>query len=431
MSTGADQRDECTDYTASGRKRRNGWLVWLCASRMAVSISFMMFAGALPALAVAWNMSASEAGSVQSAFNISYAVSLVLTGWLSDRLGARRVFLWSSVATAVAGILVAALARSFESGLILFALFGTVHGGTYTPSIMLVAQGTDPKRRGLAIGLLLGGASLGYAASITLSSSLSAIDSYTSAFMICGGAPTLAALAAWIGIRKLPREATVCDTRSRPQASPTNRSASKLLTLGYTAHCWELLGMWAWLPAFLVSSLSVSTDASALTQGIWIGIAIHISGCISAFSMGHASDRLGRRTVLIALGLLGALCSFGIGWLNQAQSGLILIIAAVYGFSALGDSPVLSTAITETVAPKVLGTALAIRSILGFGAGGLAPLAFGAANDLSPTNYAWVAGFSCLGVGGLLATLFAFCLPHSLFGRGAVSSIETTEEAAP
>jgi MFS family permease len=148
-------------------------------------------------------------------------------------------------------------------------------------------------------------------------------------------------------------------------------------------------------------------------QGVWTGIAIHISGCISAFTMGHASDRIGRRVVLVALGLVGATCSLSIGWFSQASPGVILLFAAIYGFSALGDSPVLSTAITEAVEPHVLGTALAIRSILGFGAGGLAPLTFGAARDLLPGGYGWVAGFSCLGAGGLLAAFFAFALPKS------------------
>ena len=37
--------------------------------------------------------------------------------------------------------------------------------------------------------------------------------------------------------------------------------------------------------------------------------------------------------------------------------------------SALGDSSVYSTGITETVKPDRLGSALAVRSLLGFGAG--------------------------------------------------------------
>ncbi|MBL27991.1 MAG: MFS transporter [Rhodospirillaceae bacterium] len=370
----------------------------------------MIYAGSLPALGIAWAMSDAEAGLVQSVFNFAYALSLVAAGWLSDRLGARRVFLWSSACTALAGIMVAGLARSFESGLVLFALFGLFHGGTYTPSIMLIAQGVPSARRGLAIGMLLAGASLGYAGSIAIASAATAFASYREAFVVCAIAPAAAFLFAKTGTRGRPNLIVRRHASVDLPKGQSDRHASILLTLGYTAHCWELLGMWAWMPAFLLSALAASSAAGQLVLGVWIGIAIHLSGCLSAFTMGHASDRFGRRTVLVLLGILGAASSLAIGWLEQAPAALLLAFAALYGFTALGDSPVLSTAMTETVAPRSLGSALALRSILGFGAGGLSPLVFGAVRDATPPDFGWIAAFSVLGAGGLAAALCAMLL---------------------
>ena len=85
----------------------------------------------------------------------------------------------------------------------------------------------------------------------------------------------------------------------------------------------------------------------------------------------------------------------------------------VYYFCALGDSPVLSTALTETVEPSYLGSVLAVRSLLGFGAGGIAPIMFGAMLDLTnppgtePETWGWA--FMVLGIGGIIATLCAIC----------------------
>jgi MFS family permease len=59
---------------------------------------------------------------------------------------------------------------------------------------------------------------------------------------------------------------------------------------------------------------------------------------------------------------------------------------------------------------------LALRSILGFGAGAISPLAFGWVLDLTnqgdsdPRNWGWA--FAMLGAGGTLAALFAIMLPH-------------------
>jgi hypothetical protein len=44
-------------------------------------------------------------------------------------------------------------------------------------------------------------------------------------------------------------------------------------------------------------------------------------------------------------------------------------VGLVYGFTALGDSPIYSTSITEVVAPAYRGAALALRSLAGYGAG--------------------------------------------------------------
>jgi MFS family permease len=81
---------------------------------------------------------------------------------------------------------------------------------------------------------------------------------------------------------------------------------------------------------------------------------------------------------------------------------------------------VFSTGITETVPPARLGSALAVRSLLGFGVGAAAPAAFGAVLDLYGGRDATVAGwgwaFSSLGVGGALglgSALWLRALPAS------------------
>lgn len=380
----------------------------------------MMYAGALPELMSEWRMTAAQAGSVQTTFNVAYAISLVLTGWLSDRLGARRVFIWSSACTAIVGLLVATFARSFESGLLLFTVFGLCQGGTYTPSIMLIAQGVPSERRGFAIGLLLAGASFGYASSIAIATAAGTSIGYETAFAICGTAPVVALIAGWLGARERPNLIARNHAMGAVPAGQPPRRTSVYLTLGYTAHCWELLGMWAWVPTFLVAALAGSMLSGALAQGVWIGITLHLSGCIAALTMGHASDRFGRRSVLIALALMGSAFSLLMGWLEGAPAIVLLAMTALYGFAVLGDSPVLSTAISEAVPPNVLGTALAVRSILGFGAGGLAPLAFGAVRDAAPAGLGWILAFSCLGAGGLLAALFAMLLPG--FGKPVKST---------
>jgi MFS family permease len=188
------------------------------------------------------------------------------------------------------------------------------------------------------------------------------------------------------------------------------------LTLGYTFHSWELLGMWAWAPAFIAASLVASGAATmkSVELGAYIASSLHVMGLLASSSMGHLSDRLGRRRVLIALAATSAVCSMSFGWLIAAPIVVIACVGALYGFSGLGDSPVLSAALSEAVHPAYLGSALALRSFLGFGAGAISPLVFGAILDatnppgVTPAHWGWA--FVALGLGGVIATVCAYGL---------------------
>jgi MFS family permease len=102
------------------------------------------------------------------------------------------------------------------------------------------------------------------------------------------------------------------------------------------------------------------------------------------------------------------MCSFIIGWTVGFSLFVIIGIGLIYAFSALGDSPVLSAALTEVVEFSYLGRALGLRSLLGFGGGAIAPLVFGAVLDWSNSlsggqreYLTWGWAFSVLGLGGV------------------------------
>jgi nitrate/nitrite transporter NarK len=146
--------------------------------------------------------------------------------------------------------------------------------------------------------------------------------------------------------------------------------------------------------------------------GASLSAIFHIMGIVASAAGGALSDRWGRTAVIAGMMLVmlvSSACSFGFGWMLAAPPLLIVIVGSIYGFSALGDSSVYSTGITETVKPERLGSALAVRSLLGFGAGAIAPLVFGWVLDLYGGQNASVAGwgwaFSALGVGGVLGLL--------------------------
>ncbi|MBI3636682.1 MAG: MFS transporter [Candidatus Rokubacteria bacterium] len=378
---------------------------------------FMTYAAALPVLRPAWGMSATAAGSISTGFQLGYAVSLMAFSSLADRLGARRVFVGSAWLSAAAAIAFALFARSYVSGLMLYTLVALAQGGTYTTAIMLIADRYPPARRGAAVGWLLASSSLGYALSLLVAGAAIPRGGYPLAFVFTAAGPVVAVGLAWLALRRTPNV-----VHRRPSGGAKfggevlqNGPAMRLM-LGYTFHSWELLGMWAWTPAFVAACLVAAGygGVQAVGFGAVVSAAFHVMGLIASSSMGRLSDRLGRRSLLVTLAALSTICSFVFGWLIGWPIAVIFAVGAVYGFAALGDSPVLSTAITEVVSPSYLGAALALRSLLGFGAGAIAPLVFGAVIDATnapgaaPTSWGWA--FVTLGLGGAAATYCAWGL---------------------
>jgi len=195
---------------------------------------------------------------------------------------------------------------------------------------------------------------------------------------------------------------------------------SVCLLIGYVAHCWELLGSWAWTPTLLATVLQPA-GFGAMTTSLIVGDTVHLSGMIATGVVGALSDRWGRTRVLIYVGALSALCSMLIGWSAQWGSGWVIALAAIGSFFILADSGVLSAAMTDEVPVAYLGRVMGIRSILGFGAGALAPMTFGATLDWTPQ---WGWAYMQLAVGGLVA--FVAALGLRKIGRPVVGMVAVT-----
>jgi len=397
------------------------WLTGLCSSRVFTGLVFMTYAAALPILQKEWAMSATAAGSIASAYHIGYATSLVIFSILADRTGPKPLYLCSTSAGALFSLGFALLARGYLSALILYALVAISLGGTYTTALMILADHYPPQRRGIAVGFFIASLSLGYALSLIVSGIALPIGGYKLSFFLTCLGPLIGSILAWITL--LRTRVTVVKRQEGQRFTKevlANKPAMLLIT-GYTSHSWELLGMWSWTPAFLSTCLAIggAQGLRAAGLGAYITASFHFTGLFASFSMGGLSDRLGRARVIVMLSSISVVCSFVFGWSIGWPLVLVIGIGLIYAFSALGDSPVLSAALTEVVEAPYLGAAFGLRSFLGFGAGAISPIVFGAVLDwtnpiasgqIHYTTWGWA--YSVLGLGGFGA-VWAACK----FGR--------------
>src|SRR5262245_663170 len=167
-------------------------------------LTVMSYAGALPLLRAEWDMSATAAGSISTSAQLGYGVSLMTLSWLADRIGPRRVFMVSAVASAVSAVAFAFFARSYASALVLNTVASITQGGTYTTTIMLVADRYSPTGRGAAVGWLIAALSLGYALSLAVTGLALPIGGYPLAFMTTATGTALGAGLAAFALRDTP-----------------------------------------------------------------------------------------------------------------------------------------------------------------------------------------------------------------------------------
>jgi len=385
------------------------WLLAICVSRVGAYMVYIAYAATLPVLQHEWQLSGTAAGSIASAFQVAYAVSLMGCSALADRVGARRVFLAGTVVSAVTSIAFAMYARDYWSGLGLYTLLALALGGTYTTGILLVAENVPVARRGRAMGAYLAGHSLGLALALMLTGLAIPRGGYVLAFWLLALGPVVGGGFAWMAARASASIVTRPTGSQRFGGEVLKNRPAMLIIAGYTFHSWELLGMWAWTPTFLAACFVAA--GSELTRGAGLGAYMtslfHVTGMLAALLAGVFADRFGRTPVIFVMATVSAICSLVLGWMLGASLVLIVAVGLLYGFAALGDSPIYSTAITEVVAPAYRGAALALRSLLGYDAGAAAPLVFGAILDWYGVRSAgaWGWAFLSLGIGGVGAVV--------------------------
>ena len=385
------------------------WLTGICSGRALSQTVTLVYAAALPVLQLEWGMSAAKAGAVSSGYQIGYALSLFVMSSLADKMGAKFLFIASGISGAVCTTAFALFARGYLSALLLYILSGMAIGGTYTTGLMLISQHYPPHRRGLATGFYIASTSLAAVLSLSVSGFTIPLGGYKLSFFVTALATVAGATLFWI---TLAGTKEIIEVREKQQSFRKEVLANKraMLFMGaYTAHCWELFGMWAWAPAFMTACIihRGAEGVSAAGIGAYIAASFHLGGLVASFSMGSLSDRLGRARVILFLAGISTLCSFVFGWTIGLPFSLIVAIGIVYNFTSLGDSPVLSVGLTEVITPSYLGAAFGVRSLLGFGAAAVSPVVFGVILDWTnppgagQTYYAnWGWAFVSLGLPG-------------------------------
>jgi len=377
----------------------------MCAAHVASMLGFSAYATLLPRLQDEWGMNNSEAGFISGMFFAGYMAAVpVLTG-LTDRTDARRIYLASSLVAAAALTGFALLVQGVKSAALLQLVAGAGIAGTYMPGLRALTdniEGTRAQSRAVAFYTAFFG--LGSSLSILLSGIIADALGWRWAFGLTSAGPVLAGLMVMRGLP--PRTPQSVHAQRALDFRPVLASREvRPYILGYAVHCWELFGSRSWLVAFVTFAQGASPALSAVT----IAAVANVFGPPASIYGNELAMRQGRERVIWKAMLASGVLTCALGFVSFlplfALAGLIMLHMCL----VMSDSSALTAGVVTRAGERIRGATMAVHSMLGFGAGFVAPLVFGVVLDLAGGRtrpLAWGLGFATLGAGAIVMAGF-------------------------
>ena len=365
---------------------RGRWSI-MVVSLVATASAFLFINGVaflIPSLQTARGIQLDEAGLLSSMPSWGMVVTLVLWGYVLDRVGERLVMAAGLGLTAGAAY-AAAAAHSMVLIAVYLFLGGMAAAGCNTAGGRLVSAWFPPHQRGLAMGLRQTAQPLGIALGALVIPEL-AEHGPGAGLRFTALACAVGAVASAVGIVNSPRTPREKATTSE-LASPYRRSlvlwrihtVAGLMMVPQTVTATFML---VWLIKNLHWSVAAAGSLVTLSQ---------LLGALGRVMVGRWSDRIGSRMRPVrSIAAAAAITLFLLAWadfLNSIYQAPLMVAISVI---AVLDNGLEATAITEFAGPFWSGRALGIQNTTQRLLAAAAPPLFGALITAAKYPNAWI-----------------------------------------
>ena len=371
----------------------------MCLCEVLATLDVFAFAALLPHFGELWALSSSDLGWVSGIFFAGYTLAVPVLVSLTDRIDARPIYMGGALTIAVASIGFAMLAEGFWTAMLFRFLAGAGFAGAYMPGLRVLVDRYNGSNQARAVACYTGCFSLGVAMSYLTAGEVQSLFGWRLVFWTTAGAAVLAA--ALIAVLLRPVKPTRAETPSNLlDFRPVLRDRMVMgYVLCYGVHAWELLGLRAWIVAFLAFSYAlndggwfVPTHAAAL--GALLAIGASVIG-------GELAVRYGRRRVIGIVMTISAVMACGTGFVSDTPYGVLVGFTFVYILFVQGESAALTTGTLQAAPPGRQGATLAVHTICGFIGGCSGAIVFGVVLEYTgggATVDSWGFAFVSLGL---------------------------------
>lgn len=323
-----------------------------------------------PYIAPEFHLTHEQVGALASALAITWALSTLVFGALSDRFG-RRVILIPAVFAFSLLSWLSGLARNFEQLLLVRALMGIAEGPTWSILTALIEESSHPSRRGRNVGMVVSAAALvGLAAAPVLTTQVAARWGWRWAFFVAGVPGIIMGFLIWRFVKEPER------TKAEAASHGRVRLSDYLSILKYRniwLCCIGAVGFMTWLFVLNVFAPLYITQVAAQAPtmaGFLLG-----AGGLGSFFIGFLfpawSDRVGRKPVLLLLAVMCTVVPLALLAAPLYRAPLLLAAILFFTYGAQGVAPLILVLVpTEAVPGRFAATSIGLATLVGeiFGA---------------------------------------------------------------
>ena len=347
------------------RDTRRRSITWLVIAEIAAMALWFVSSAVLGDMQAESSMSETIAALLTSSVTAGFvvgALSLAILG-LADRYDPRRVFAIAAVAAGIANAVLLVVPIGHESAIAMRFLTGVCLAGVY-PVGMKIMVGWGLHDRGLLVGLLVGGLTLGSAFPHLLAWIGGAQWRLTT-----GIASLLALLAALMMLKVSLGPWHARAARFDPGAirlAWVDRRL-RLAFLGYLGHMWELYALWAWVGVAAAASYSMqlapdeANSLAKLTAFIAIG-----SGALMCPLAGIYADRIGKARITIIAMTISGLAAIATAIAFGGPVPLVFTLFVIWGLAVIPDSAQFSALVADMAPAAAVGSLMTLQTALGF-----------------------------------------------------------------
>ncbi len=351
-----------------------------------------------------WDLSASQAGFMASAFALGYMLAVPFLTTLTDRKDARLILLTGSAVSGLATFAFGWFADGLWSAIAIWGLAGIGFAGAYMPGLKALVDRLPPGDSSRSITFYTATYSIGVGLSFLIAQIAADALGWRAAFFLTALGP-LAMIAACLGmapVRPVP------SSRSLLDFMPVFRNRAAMgFILGYGAHCFELYALRTWIVAFWTYVVA-RNGGSALLEPITVSVIAAVLAMPSSIIGNEAAIRFGRHRAIVLFMVIAGIVATLIGVSTSAAPAVLLALLFIYAIAIPADSGALTSGMTLSAKPEYRGATMAMHSTVGFGLSGAGAWGIGVALDAGggiESSSGWLIAFLVMAGGGLMGPL--------------------------